>query len=360
MLKIAHIADNHLRDRQYSLNERGNDFYVGLKNAIKAAIDSGADIIICAGDLFDVSRPSANNVSVRLKEINSYLIEKNVPMYVISGNHDISCCDWIGVYETGKGGVIPIDNKEIITESGLSIYGIPYCAPNKFREIIKDPKTYDVVVWHSEIAEFVTFGGTDFVSIDDVPEGKCQVLMMGHLHIHKKIKRDTDGMVVAYPGSSELCSSSEDANKSLYLYTFDENNKLVNIEDIPFKTREVQKFKLRTELDVENCITSIKDNTLIFLGYDRNLHNVLTRIYTVVNDTNILKPYLLPAEKEVILKTKDEKIGTAIDYMREHLKDVIDEETEKRIGELCVACIDSNADHRLFIEKLIESSLTCK
>lgn len=34
-MKIAHIADTHLRQRQYGVPGRGDDFVTGLSNAIK-------------------------------------------------------------------------------------------------------------------------------------------------------------------------------------------------------------------------------------------------------------------------------------------------------------------------------------
>lgn len=357
MAKIAHIADVHLRDRQYALSCRGEDFYIALSNAVNAAINEGADAIICAGDLFDINRPSADNVSHRLKRLNNHLKEKKVPMFVTSGNHDPACATWIKIYDGDEsGGIMPIDHKTV-SIGDVKITGIPFCTPSNFKQELSDIDPADIVVWHGDISEFLPYPSEDCVSLNDIPENKFKILAMGHLHIHSKKVRSSDGLIVTYPGSTELCSLSEDVCKQMYLYTFDDKAKLVSVQSVPFETREVQKFILRTELDLENCITGIKPGTMVFVGYDRTIPNVIPRINVVLGSDNIFRPYLLPTEKEKLILSSAEHVTTVTDYLKDHIKDVVDNDIAERIEELCLACVDSKVDHRFVLEKLIATRL---
>ena len=84
MVKIAHLADIHIKDnRRDEYSHIFNKLYLSLK-------EEKPNIIVVAGDIFDnKSRASANNIN------DVILFFKNLvniaPTVVITGNHDTNC-----------------------------------------------------------------------------------------------------------------------------------------------------------------------------------------------------------------------------------------------------------------------------
>ena len=56
-IKIAHIADCHLRVAQYGSKRRGGKFLQGVLSAVRKAASLGIKYILCSGDLLDASNP---------------------------------------------------------------------------------------------------------------------------------------------------------------------------------------------------------------------------------------------------------------------------------------------------------------
>ncbi len=82
-----HIADTHLGSVQYNIPEREQDFYDTFREAMEIARINEVDFVIHAGDLFDSPRPSNRALRVVEEEMIE-LLEKKIPLYAISGDHD--------------------------------------------------------------------------------------------------------------------------------------------------------------------------------------------------------------------------------------------------------------------------------
>lgn len=370
MIKIAHIADVHLRDRQYGYRSRGADFSTALHNAVNKSIENGASAIICAGDLFDASHPSAHVVAGELKFIHQHLLEQRIPMFVTSGNHDLSEVAWSCVYEGDpeRGGICDIDWKEV-TVGGVTIKGLPFMSPENLRREIelmnRRNERYDIIVWHGEIAEFLGYPNPDAISMKDFTGGICKLVAMGDQHVHRYMSEEIDGhkVIVAYPGSTEMCSESEVAEKSLFMYTFADNREIADIETIPFETRPVQRFVIKTDLDLEDAVTKVVPGSLIFLKYNRHLSNVLPRLNAVLTPDNIVRPSLLPDDTERVdtSAVEMEHMITAGQYLMENFdKFIPEEEADDAIKTLCAAMLDSTADHRYAIDKFCSDQMEGK
>ena len=98
-IKVAHIADCHLRAYQYGSSRRGRAFLQGVESAISAAAKAGANMILCSGDLLDSNNPGPEVAINQLMELNEYLIvEHYLPMFVSVGNHDNCEPSWLTPY----------------------------------------------------------------------------------------------------------------------------------------------------------------------------------------------------------------------------------------------------------------------
>lgn len=361
MTKIAHIADTHLRSRQYGFKSRGIDFFFGFKNAVEAAIANGARAILCSGDVVDTTFPNSTIVKEQLPAINSILLNAEIPMYVISGNHDLTEPHWCAHMSSGEdAGIIMLD-WDVMAVDGIKIAGLPFMEPDKFRQQLQtDSWDADILMWHGEIKELMGYPKQNTIELADFPLHKWQLIAMGDQHIHRHITREEDGMVVAYPGSTELCSSSEDPEKKLYMYTFTDG-KLTDIESIPFATRTVQKYKLVEEVDVEQALTSIEPGALVFVEYNRELNNVIPRLNTVIVGDTILQLSMLESMEQDLsvpgVQVEKGELPTLIQFMQTQIHSVSSDEECERLAPLCCAMVDPVIDHRYAIDKFVEDRL---
>ena len=86
-MKIIHTADWHLgrilngksllEDQSHILNQ-----FIDKMN------DEKPDVIVIAGDLYDTSYPNKAAIQLLENTINTLNLEMNIPLVIISGNHD--------------------------------------------------------------------------------------------------------------------------------------------------------------------------------------------------------------------------------------------------------------------------------
>ena len=92
-VRIVHFSDTHLGHQQYprvdehGLNQRERDLYDAFDAVIAHAIDTKADLVVHAGDLFDGVRPS-NRALAHALEGFLRLSKAGIPAVVIAGNHE--------------------------------------------------------------------------------------------------------------------------------------------------------------------------------------------------------------------------------------------------------------------------------
>ncbi|MCX6345999.1 MAG: exonuclease SbcCD subunit D [Armatimonadetes bacterium] len=93
-MKIAHIADPHLGYRAYNritsqgLNRREADVFMAFREAMNGAAQINADLVLIAGDLFHVVRPSNLTIQQAYREFAAFRAKSGAPIVIIGGNHD--------------------------------------------------------------------------------------------------------------------------------------------------------------------------------------------------------------------------------------------------------------------------------
>lgn len=326
-IKVAHIADVHLRTQQYGYKSRGYDFFSGFRNAVQACIDAGADCILCSGDLFDTTSPASTLVVDQLAEVDAMLRAKEIEMIVSPGNHDGNTPHWASIFNkisTGRGGVrVPNASAVVTVESKdkdavVSVTALPWMTPTDLRTELEVAPKATILMWHGEIKEFTGYPKPDAIEVADFPSGKWQLIAMGDQHVHKMVKRE-DGLVVAYPGSTESCSSAEEHDKKAYMYTFScsgDTTVLKDISDVPFETRPKQKLELHTEEDVERACENLISGSLVYCHYNRNLKNVRNRLIAAAVAKNMDVP-------TITMTSFIEKMGSTTVQKFEHTSAVM-------------------------------------
>lgn len=378
-MRIAHIADCHLRDSQYGRKSRGQDFLNGFRNAVNLAYRREANAIIVAGDLFDSTKPSATIIAdlIRIAREDKW-DEKGAPIYITRGNHDMTYPGWGSVLQQSCPNVFVDLDKEWIREGGqwrcildepydiggVKVLGVPFMSPEELRSVFKEYdhllwKT-DVLVWHGEIKEFCGYPKEGIIEVADFPEGLCQVVMMGDQHINKAHKRESDGLIIAYPGSTELCSSAEDPQKVVRFWDFIDGE-LQDMSYRPFPTRPVQRYTIRTEEDLENCLRLLEPDALTFISFSRDVENVVPRLKRAIGDEGILR--LKPLPQEIVVEgkiTSDEEILKPVDFMKRHIQEYMGSAAQERMMQLCEAILDPKADYRQALDRYCSEKLKGK
>lgn len=383
-IKIAHIADCHLRAAQYGSRVRGQYFYLGLLNAIRKAYVEGVDLILCAGDLLDSNNPGPGVVMVELRDIDDLLKEYNIPMLVSKGNHDNVSPSWLYQFEKDgsehilRPGICPaVQGNHVVYELSkgnnrpIRIEAYDFTDPETLKSIARfdrDSSQHpfaDIMMWHGEIKEFCGYPKEEALGMADFPENAWKLVAMGDQHIHKYIKRASDGLVVAYPGSTEMCSESEDSDKKMLLYTWKSDGSswyIHSIESVAFETQPVLRNTVSTQEDLESVLNTMRqaDRNLIYLRYDKRIPDVVGRLTEVATEKNHvlrLTP-MMPDRPDMNSISRESVVLGPSAFFNDHAEELIEDlETRNRIGNLCKDLLDPCTSHRDRLNKYCEDRI---
>lgn len=239
-MKFIHLSDLHIGKRvnEYSMLEDQEYIFAQILDIIDK---SNADAVIIAGDVYDKSVPIVEAVELFDKFLCS-LAERNLYVFVISGNHDsperiafggrLMTANKIYISPVYNGKIEPIVLNDEFGE--INVYMLPFIKPanvrrffgeaeiNSYTDAIKtaidnmnvDTAKRNILVTHQFItgsdrteSEDVSVGGTDNVDVSVFDD--FDYVALGHIHRAQKCTRDT----VRYSGSPLKYSFSETNDK---------------------------------------------------------------------------------------------------------------------------------------------------
>lgn len=303
ILRFAHLADTHLLDSQYGRVSRSKDFLDGFLNAIRAGLNVGVTLFLHGGDIINSTRPSPR-ILEQLREVDQLLVSKKAALLLITGNHDLTNPHWISVSLNGKDplanflknevsyGINLIDN-QLVKLGGFSIYGLPFVPKEKFLEMRDGLPQADVLLMHAAVQEFIKFPSESALTMAELPTGKYKMIALGDIHVRDY--QFSGDCLVGYPGSTELCSASEEGEKSITVVTL-EPGKAPTYEFVPFKTRKVLKYVMKSEEDVEQSLLDVQlhreEGPIVVAKFLPGLKDVVTRFQARIDpSTSILLDY---------------------------------------------------------------------
>ncbi len=234
-MKFIHLSDLHLGKRlnDYSLIE---DQEYALCRILEIIDAEAPDGVLIAGDVYDKSIPTAE--AIRLFDVFlTNLSDRNIPVFVISGNHDSAermafgsrLMDQSGVHLSGayNGETTPI----VLSDEGgeVRIYMLPFFKPQVARrfhgegaesytdamrlaiEAMKiDTSVRNILIAHQLVtgssrseSEEISVGGTEDVDISVFED--FDYVALGHLHRPQRCITDR----IRYCGSPLKYSFSE-------------------------------------------------------------------------------------------------------------------------------------------------------
>lgn len=199
-VKIIHTGDSHLGMTFKSLGNKSKihrrDCLDVFSNIISLCIKENADALLIAGDLFDEPNPSKSIVSFVIDELKR-LKEKNIPVFIITGNHDPYNKDSLWFSYTFPSNVVIFDSNNLEPKSigDLEVYGLAYT--NNTKEPLKGFKAEK----SDKFRIGLIHGSTTNIKKDDDPEysyrpiTKTQIdssgldyIALGHFHDLLEVK----------------------------------------------------------------------------------------------------------------------------------------------------------------------------
>lgn len=375
-MKILHTSDLHIGKYIGTYDLKEDTEYV-LNQVVDTAIRERVEVVLISGDIFDRPNPSEEAIKMYVSFLKA-LLDKNIKVIAISGNHDSGIR--LSAYKDilGKGYFVegefnsPMRKVSLNDEYGpVNFYMLPFFTPFIVKsnlklekglenydlamdEIIKreniDTSQRNIILAHQFVAGF-KFGGSEedfsysngdeknvagvgIISLDKFQN--FDYVALGHIHKPQKISRET----IRYSGSLLKYKTSEidGPDKSVVIIDLKEKG---NIEVKLDPIKPLHPFVKIEGLLSELTNTNPNKNDYVYLIVDDDktpieAKNKLTPYYKRIVDIEFPNDTL---QQKMNLDTSlaDKRpIDFICEYYREKTNKDLDEENKKLLAEIFI------------------------
>ena len=375
-MKILHTSDLHIGKYIGTYDLKEDTEYV-LNQVVATAIRERVEVVLISGDVFDRPNPSEEAIKMYVSFLKE-LLDKNIKVIAISGNHDSGIR--LSAYKDilGKGYFVegefnsPMRKVSLSDEYGpVNFYMLPFFTPFIVKsnlklekglenydlamdEIIKreniDTSQRNIILAHQFVAGF-KFGGSEedfsysngdeknvagvgIISLDKFQN--FDYVALGHIHKPQKISRET----IRYSGSLLKYKTSEidGPDKSVVIIDLKEKG---NIEVKLDPIKPLHPFVKIEGLLSELTNTNPNENDYVYLIVDDDktpieAKNKLTPYYKRIVDIEFPNDTL---QQKMNLDTSlaDKRpIDFICEYYREKTNKDLDEENKKLLAEIFI------------------------
>lgn len=375
-MKILHTSDLHIGKYIGTYDLKEDTEYV-LNQVVDTAIRERVEVVLISGDVFDRPNPSEEAIKMYVSFLKN-LLDKNIKVIAISGNHDSGIR--LSAYKDilGKGYFVegefnsPMRKVSLNDEYGpVNFYMLPFFTPFIVKsnlklekglenydlamdEIIKreniDTSQRNIILAHQFVAGF-KFGGSEedfsysngdeknvagvgIISLDKFQN--FDYVALGHIHKPQKISRET----IRYSGSLLKYKTSEidGPDKSVVIIDLKEKG---NIEVKLDPIKPLHPFVKIEGLLSELTNTNPNENDYVYLIVDDDktpieAKNKLTPYYKRIVDIDFPNDTL---QQKMNLDTSlaDKRpIDFICEYYREKTNKDLDEENKKLLAEIFI------------------------
>lgn len=375
-MKILHTSDLHIGKYIGTYDLKEDTEYV-LNQVVDTAIKERVEVVLISGDVFDRPNPSEEAIKMYVSFLKE-LLDKNIKVIAISGNHDSGIR--LSAYKDilGKGYFVegefnsPMRKVSLSDEYGpVNFYMLPFFTPFIVKsnlklekglenydlamdEIIKreniDTSQRNIILAHQFVAGF-KFGGSEedfsysngneknvagvgIISLDKFQN--FDYVALGHIHKPQKISRET----IRYSGSLLKYKTSEidGPDKSVVIIDLKEKG---NIEIKLDPIKPLHPFVKIEGLLSELTNTNPNENDYVYLIVDDDktpieAKNKLTPYYKRIVDIEFPNDTL---QQKMNLDTSlaDKRpIDFICEYYREKTNKDLDEENKKLLAEIFI------------------------
>ena len=259
-MKFVVISDLHL-DASFSSIGLGPEIgrklrsfmHQTLLNVVKLVKTTGADALLCGGDLFEQER-----VSPKTAALLRYTFEQidPVPVFVAPGNEDwygpnsLYQQEWspnVHIFTTGR--LSPVTLQDGLTLWGAAHLG-PTGAPNFLEGFRVDRKGIHIGLFHgSEMSSFGAQGDRKIphapFEMNNLEDSGLHHLFLGHFH------QPCEAVLYTYPGDPHTLCPAERAHRGAVVATVSDRGTVHRewkpIGNVPFHDLEI---------DITGCLTN--------------------------------------------------------------------------------------------------------
>ncbi|WP_240205399.1 exonuclease SbcCD subunit D [Vibrio sp. CyArs1] len=338
-MKFIHTSDWHL-GRQFHNVSLLEDQKQVLNQITRYVTENHIDALIIAGDIYDRSVPPTAAIEVLDGFLNHIVQDLNVPVIMISGNHDGAKRLGFGSKQFDKAGLHIISSLEQLCtpveivsaqDSVVHFYGMPYSDPETVRHHydiqinnhddahaylasqignVLDKDVHNVVISHCfidgaetcESERTLSIGGADRVSYEHFKS--FDYVALGHLHQAQKRGLET----IRYSGSIMKYSFSEQHHrKSVTLVEICDESGEITTRALPLNAPHdvrVLKGELENLLELGRSDANFDDYLLVRLTDKHAILDPMAKLREVY-------PNVLHLEKPGILVGVDKEISQA-------------------------------------------------
>lgn len=212
-MKIGHLADLHLGYAAYyktapsGANQRSVDVAIAFRSAVDAILAAKPDIIVVAGDVFDMPKPSNTAILFAFEQFERFR-DAGIPVVIIAGNHDSPRTAETGsilrLFEKCGADVAWTEARQFVyPELGLRVTAAPHQAVMMGEIPMPGEERYQVLVAHAEMQG--GYGGER--PCGQIPAevlgASWSAICLGDYHIAHEV-----APMAWYPGSLEFTSSN--------------------------------------------------------------------------------------------------------------------------------------------------------
>lgn len=375
-MKILHTSDLHIGKYIGTYDLKEDTEYV-LNQVVDTAIRERVEVVLISGDVFDRPNPSEEAIKMYVSFLKK-LLDKNIKVIAISGNHDSGIR--LSAYKDilGKGYFVegefnsPVRKVSLNDEYGpVNFYMLPFFTPFIVKsnlklekglenydlamdEIIKreniDTSQRNIILAHQFVAGF-KFGGSEedfsysngdeknvagvgIISLDKFQN--FDYVALGHIHKPQKISRET----IRYSGSLLKYKTSEidGPDKSVVIIDLKEKG---NIEVKLDPIKPLHPFVKIEGLLSELTNTNPNENDYVYLIVDDDktpieAKNKLTPYYKRIVDIEFPNDTLQQKMNLDTSLAEKRPIDFICEYYREKTNKDLDEENKKLLAEIFI------------------------
>lgn len=269
-MKFMHLSDLHLGKRVHEYSMIEDQEYI-LNQIVRIAADNKVDAVFIAGDIYDKTFPPVEAVTL-LDQFLWALAEKEISVWIISGNHDSAERLSFGsrLMEKNEIHIAPVYNGELHTVTVEDEYGpidislLPFIKPAQVKRFFPEEEihTYTdalktalqgdaprnrrrILITHQFVtgasrceSEEPVVGGLD--NVDASVFDGFDYVALGHIHSPQNVGRET----LRYCGTPLKYSFSEvHQEKSATIVTMKEKDS-ISLETLPLRPfRDLKEIK---------------------------------------------------------------------------------------------------------------------
>lgn len=306
-ITFIHAADLHLDSPMIGLKHLPDNIFQrlrestfrALKKIIDTALKKEVDFVIFAGDLYDDENRSLR-AQVRFRKEMDRLAERNIPVFIVHGNHDHLGGTWPHLQMPENVHIFAEDVEVKIFQKNATtvhLYGFSYTKRHVLERKIgqyekAEGADFHIGILHGNMEGSSEHGNYAPFHLKELLEKQFDYWALGHIHKQSVL---SESPPVVYPGSIQGLNKKEKGIKGCYLVSMTDHSpslQFIETADVIWQTAEVDGSSIQNFHEIfEVCRKAVEDQRregfgiLLYLSLKNMVINQLSSVAEEILDT---------------------------------------------------------------------------